>query len=86
MSKEINGRYSDSDREWLEAVAGKRKIDPYEWDNLLSNGMANRILDRIAELEDERLKAHGRESLYLIDNLNERVAELEAENKRLKED
>ena len=59
MSKEINGCYSDYDRLWLEAVAGKRKVDPYEWDNLLSNAMANRILDYIDELEAtiDRVKA-----------------------------
>jgi len=51
MSKEINGCYSYYDHQWLKAVAGKCKVDFYEWDNLLSNAMANRILDRITELE-----------------------------------
>ena len=75
MSKEINGRYSDSDREWLETVAGKRKIDPHEWDNLLSNGMANRILDRIAELEAQ-LERERIEARPVYKRLKQDIAEL----------
>ena len=80
MSKEINGRYSDSDREWLEAVAGKRKIDPYEWDNLLSNAMANRILDYIAELKSllEETAENGATVGWRVEErlLSKRIAEI----------
>lgn len=80
MSKEVNGVYADYDRQWLETVAGKRRGEIHEWDNLLSNAMANRILDRIAELEDNFNSSKELFALIPKDRreLLERITELEA--------